>query len=327
MKKSKTILAFAALVSLCPGILRGQMIDSGVGQNQFTYTAADPAVCTIYLVVQISPTNLVEQLARVTRFVVDDIGNSVKQWNAANPDGKPVVSNDCLIATVTFTGLPLHNGDFGNKMAKLMYHDQVLAQNPYQVFFPKYGTSHPHCETCPGCPNWFYYWREGGVCGIPADCVYDPELEFGGTNPLTGKIGLGPDAAEINKPFESKLLFTGIYTNITVGGNGTGIVCVAETIQHEDEHIAIFVMFQEDTDTDGDGIPDFAEFGYGDIMSDPINPNTYNHPRHPNNGDQEIRCHKAEKPLIIPVYPEKDWADPGCQHKNQCGPRPQPKNK
>ena len=37
---------------------------------------------------------------------------------------------------------------------------------------------------------------------------------------------------------------------------------------------------------------------------------------------REVRCYLRERDNTIPVYPEKDWANPGCQHKNQFGPKP-----
>jgi len=36
-------------------------------------------------------------------------------------------------------------------------------------------------------------------------------------------------------------------------------------------------------------------------------------------GDDEIRGYIAETNGTITVYPERDWANPGYQHKNQFG--------
>ena len=38
-------------------------------------------------------------------------------------------------------------------------------------------------------------------------------------------------------------------------------------------------------------------------------------------GDEEIRCRKAEL-NVTNYYPRLDWANPGCQSKNQFGPNP-----
>jgi hypothetical protein len=44
------------------------------------------------------------------------------------------------------------------------------------------------------------------------------------------------------------------------------------------------------------------------------------------NGDDEIRCWLSETNVVINVnyYPSMDWANPGCQHKNQFGPKVTP---
>ena len=40
-------------------------------------------------------------------------------------------------------------------------------------------------------------------------------------------------------------------------------------------------------------------------------------------GDNEINAVYQSKTNPYEFDPTKDWANPGCQHKIQCGPRPQ----
>ena len=82
-------------------------------------------------------------------------------------------------------------------------------------------------------------------------------------------------------------------------------------------------------DLDGDNVPDEFEIsGFMGAFTATNHPDTYNtadtvsNPKYAVNGDEELRCTIAEKNNTIPFHPERDWANPGCQHRNQCGPRP-----
>ena len=147
-------------------------IDSGAGQNEFTYSEANPGVLTMNLKASVSPIGYAALIRDDCRFSVDPIGDSTMAWDASNPDGVPTVSENCLIATVTFTGLPKTNSDFGKKKASISCRGAIYDQNDYEVFFAKIAKNHPPCSTCPGCSNWFYYWREGNVCSIPNDAIW-----------------------------------------------------------------------------------------------------------------------------------------------------------
>ena len=136
-------------------------------------------------------------------------------------------------------------------------------------------------------------------------------------------IRLGPLAATMN---EGPLFLWALrYPSLIVGGSGIGIQCVAEVVQHEQEHVDVYKQFDGQPDTDGDRIPDGQESFYRGIMTDPYDPDTYRisdwYPESEEYGDQEIRCMYLERETIITVYPEHDWANPGCQHYNQWGPK------
>jgi len=81
-------------------------------------------------------------------------------------------------------------------------------------------------------------------------------------------------------------------------------------------------------DDDDDEVPDIWEPTLMGIATDPNNPDTYNvgehYPPTATYGDAEIRCQMLETELTFSVFPAKDWANPGSQHKNQFGPKVNP---
>ena len=297
----------------------------GAGQNEFTYSLATPGVLTMTLIAQVIPRGYAALIPHMCQFTVDPIGSSVMEWSASNPNGMATESGGYVFATVTFTGLPAHNSDFGTKTAAVYFQGVKQDENDYEVFFPKGGDNHPPCPTCPDCPNWFYFWKEGNVCGIPTTCVYDgTETGYGYTIPKQDSIiRLCWEAARNNYAMTYSAATN--YGNITVGGYGQGIRCIAETVQHEQEHIDIYQKFKHllnsTDDSDGDLIPNAFESTYRGIATDPNNPNTYQIQNYPTKGDHEVRCQRVEEVLTISIYPERDWANPGCQSYNQFGPQ------
>ncbi len=314
--------------------------DSGDGQNQFTYSTDTPGVLTVNLKAKVEPTGVAGKAVDRFRFSVDNVAGSITpKWAPENPNGKPTVSGDYLTATVTFTKIPYLNDSFGWKTAKLSYQGttvwQVIATNQYGVFFPKDAKNHPICTrtNCADCPNWFYYWKQGGVCGIPTSSVFEPgrPKTYGRVIPQKDSIIRLCDLAPgTNQEF---IYRSGsiTYPSITTGGNGKGIQCVAETIQHENLHLKIYNDFKSlhngFDDRDGDWIPNDQEANFADIKTNPDDWDTYRIYSQGASlqwqGDQDIRCFKAEATLPAnAIFPKKDWANPGCQHKNQFGPKP-----
>jgi hypothetical protein len=289
--------------------------DSGDGQNEFTFSANIPGVLTMPLKVSTDPST-------AAQYVTDRVTFEVASIGTANPVYTPVgASNGCLVCTATVTGMPTNNADFGKRVASVKYRGTVNKSTYYEVFFLKFGLNHPTCSTCSGCPNWFYYWKNGNVCGITSSTVYSGASYFGQCNPPSGNtIYLGSYASQTNNGPE-------LYTNdeggsIYVTGNGKGIQCVAATIVHEVNHIDLYSLLGSNTDTDGDGIADTNE-SYLQLINTKVNdPDTYNMGgRYATYGDNEIRCRNKE---LGPVScnPNADWANPGCQHTNQFGPTP-----
>ncbi|MBQ7177904.1 MAG: hypothetical protein IJS08_10870, partial [Victivallales bacterium] len=224
--------------------------------------------------------------------------------------------------TAVFTNLPSSNSAFGLKAAVLSW-EGPLRSNAYEVFFPKNGTNHPACSSCAACPNWFFYWREGNVC-IPSNALFDKETEYYGycMPSVDNIIRLGAIAAGENDGPRQYTKANG--SSITVTGEGKGIKCVAETVAHERNHLLLYSYSSGHIiplDTDNDGIVDADEPTMQNISTDVDNPDTYQVGS--SIGDQEIRCYKIERDIEKSAYnPQADWANPGCQSKEQFGPSP-----
>lgn len=297
-------------------------VDSGDGQNEFTFSGANPGILTMDLKAKVIPASAASAITGC-QFNVGDIGSSVKNWAVNNPNGKAAAGGGNLIATVTFTGLPDNNSDFGKKTATVSWNGVICDTKDYEVFFSKTATNHPGEPI--GSPNWFYYWKNGAVCGIPADSEFDPNGDFGWTHPqIDSRIRLGPDAAGENDGPQTFIASAVGYGSISVGGNGKGIQCVAETILHEQHHVQIFNRFNgRGNDPDGDGIPSSEEPTEDGISTLANDPDTYRMgSSYSDYGDQEVRCRKIEQTQTLSVHPEQDWANPGCQSKDQFGPSP-----
>ena len=303
---------------------------SGIGQNQFTYDDGASSL-SVLLQVEVQPT-IPEELGLTGTFRLPAIQGATLMWSDDCPNGTvttrtdegfDVVKHSILAARAKYQGYPTRNGGFGRKTATFACRGMTISQD-FEVFFPKSGKNHPPCTTCPNCPNWFYYWRDGAVCGINENCVYDDTAVYGYTLPgFDSLIRLGPRAAMVNsgpEPYESSLDGFG---PVVVTGSGKGIQCVAETIQHEAHHLDIYDRFHgQGEDPDGDGIPTTEEGVLDGMATHPNDPNTYNlGENYQKYGDDEVRCRKIEQTLSIPMYPASDWSNPGCQHKNQYGPK------
>ena len=307
--------------------------DTAMGQNEFSFTAASPGILDLEFEVKVEPTGIADKL--VTKAMVSfseptpTITGSTFAWATANatPPGKPTAVGDNLKASATYTTLPVNNSQFGAKKAKFVCDGMDLGGGDFEVFFGKTDTNHP--GTGAGTdPNWFYYWKDGGVCSIPATAVYDASAAYGYVLPGVDMIlRLGHLAPETNSGPET---FTGAapYGTISVTGTGKGIKCVAETVTHEVHHLTLFGILAGRPDADGDGIADADEGALDGVNSNPANGDTYGlgaaFGYAPGTGywlygDNELRCRKKEL-TPGPYDPALDWANPGCQSKNKFGP-------
>ena len=254
----------------------GAPSDSGDGQNEFTYSTAMPGVLTMNLKARVTPASAARGIANACVFGVESIGDSVMSWRDANPAGCAKASDGTLIATVTFTGLPKSNSDFGRKTASITFGGILCDEKSYEVFFPKNAKNHPLGQA--DSPNWFYYWQQGNVCSIPAKAKYEfRPRSYGYWNKTNGLV-LCDHAAQnddTSRNVSARIYTTNwVYeirhhpafladvnacsagvageayyvTNIVgktkefdcefkIGGDGEGIGCVAMTVKHELGHM------------------------------------------------------------------------------------------
>jgi len=301
-------------------------VDSGDGQNEFTYDNANPGVLNVHLKASVLPSGVASQIASRCAFAVSDIATSTKSWAPGSPNGTPSSSNDFLVAQAIFTGLPVNNSAFGSKTASVTLDAVEMKNNPYEVFFPKWGYNHGGGN--PYEPNWFFYWKDGSVAGIPNNAIYDASADYGYVMPGVDSIlRLGPLAADANSGPEVFNSQNTTYGSLIVTGQGEGTLCVAETVEHELYHLTIYQDVQSKTDTDSDGVADSSEPNLTGVSSDPNDGDTYRMRDvygsvYLSYGDNEIRCRKKELDHTVQVFPAQDWANPGGQNVNVYGPTP-----
>ena len=287
---------------------------SGTGQNEFTFDDSNPGVLSINLEASVNPVEVANYLTNAVDFCVSEVGNALPSYSSVS-----VNLNGNLACTATITGLPFSNSDFGKKLAMVGFRGSIRDLKIYEVFFSKYANNHPICLDCPECPNWFYYWKKGGVCDIPSNTAYINLNIYGMCYPsISEAIILGNQASGTNQSY-TFYKDDGV-TLITVGGTGKGIKCVAETIAHERFHISCYQLYRGNIDTDGDGIGNVYENMLLGITTLSNDSDTYNMGgTYAKNGDQEIRCRRKEESNVL-YYPQIDWANPGCQSAVKFGP-------
>ncbi|MCQ2395135.1 MAG: hypothetical protein MJ249_12705, partial [Kiritimatiellae bacterium] len=250
--------------------VRAEETDTGDGQNEFTFDDATQTL-TIGLKVRIEPD--VTQLAGLGQcvFTLPLIRGADLSWedndgNLGHPAPQSAGSGALAQTTARYVGYPLSNSEFGRKTVTFHVFGLTVAGD-FEVFFPSDGTHHPACSTCSGCPNWFYYWREGSVC-IPNDIVFLNQGSniSGSFDRHTKVVSLSAGAVLKNDTFpalncERKieviapltpdddpcLVTNWIYKSgdFSVGASGAGIRAVALAIKHEIRHKEIFLSHEE----------------------------------------------------------------------------------
>ena len=96
------------------------------------------------------------------------------------------------------------------------------------------------------------------------------------------------------------------YGSLKVTGIGKGILCTAETVEHELYHLTIYDDQVGKSDSDGDLVSDASEPNLTGVDSSISNPDTYSMGgSYINYGDNEVRCRKKELSLSFTIYPER----------------------
>lgn len=308
--------------------------DTVPGQNEYTYKEEAIEANTyfkIFLSVKVMPSGIAGLIANRCRFDPPSIPDSTWRFSAGADDiGTPIASGDNLTATLTYTHMPDSNSGFGLKTMKMKYASRYVKrdfiQTNFEVFFPRDGSHNPDGNV----PNWFYFWRDGNVCGIESDTVLDPNLQAEGEYMRgTGLIHLNPSVATtpMGTLVSNQTVTYGNYT-VNIMGDGEGISRVWLVLEHEKKHREV-VETLSGTDSDGDEIPNQEESNsYCGIFSEDSMADTYGlyqlfirlgaSASDANDykiiGDHELRCLNAER--LTPSYDvSKDWANPGCNSK------------
>jgi hypothetical protein len=190
----------------------------------------------------------------------DGIGISSKTIGPVTMD-----ASGNYIVTITFTGLPASNWDFGPKTVKVYYKGTLVNSVGIKVFFLKYMTNHPGAGSGT-TPNWYYYWNYAGVD--------TGTHQYDGTLACDGSYTCGDSYFKI-----------GSYAAGTDGGlvvKKDGIDNFGSTCLHEKAHMdyflntwgtwANYLSRRATEDIDGDGLKDSQEPSLIGLDGQPYNP-------------------------------------------------------
>ena len=299
--------------------------DSGDGQNEFTFSPANPGVLTMELKAKVRPAQAADKVAKDCVFSVDAIGASTMKWANNNPGGKAVADNGFLKATVTFTGLPAQNSDFGKKVAKISYGAHVCDKNDYEVFFPKNEINHPSNSGNASWPNWMYYWLQTvSPLGNPS-----PRFVYGNSS------GFYPGTQTICLSVGDSVSYSAPYG---VNNPLDGIDNFSWTVIHESQHYKDWLDLwgnnvttwmahrggnNPQDDKDGDRIQNRIEdinlngvYDNATDLYDWQNPNTPT-PNRPGGIINDFEDWNCQRHKDAKGDHSKDWGDPGMQHKTK----------
>lgn len=226
---------------ITPGIDPVNHPDATVGsyaQNEFTYSMGNPGILTINLRAKVTPSGKANEAKNRIRFNVELIIKSKMEWEGSSGGRPTKVNGDYLETSVTFTGLPEKNSDFGKKKAQLFLDDSLVEERTYEVFFPRDAKNHPGGQ--PNSPNWFYYWcRVARAAGIHNFMYYDKSSGSG-----TMAVVKGMRYWDWVKPPDKTTIY--IYDEVVilsptsaygVGQVVSGIDSFMATVFHENKHV------------------------------------------------------------------------------------------
>ncbi|MDF7809534.1 hypothetical protein P4E94_19005 [Pontiellaceae bacterium B12219] len=285
-------------------------VQSGDGQNEFTYSSAATGVLTLNLKAKVLPTGIADKVVDNCQFSVGSIGSSALTWDASNPSGKPTTNGDYLEATATYTGLPSNNSDFGNKKASIYFTSFKLGEEDFEVFFD--GSDNSLGNPGSSAPNWFYYWKQTSAsAGSPLYGLQWAGLKWEGNQWV---FYIGPADNDQYRP--------------PAGGDNAGVIIegvdnFAWTVRHEHRHIQTSSTwypndYDGSLDPDGDWIPDSQEPSLGGTQMNPINggpfsPGVYDTDSDGLRDDEDYTV-ATQQPWIVGSADVFDWSNSGSQY-------------
>jgi hypothetical protein len=326
--------------------------NSGDGQNEFTFSETDKGELKIQFKAS-DPSKGDPQHPYQYKFeMVDQIGDSKMEWDSGYDGGKAKEeSSHKYEAKVTFTNLPKYNSGFGKKVVKFLRKKEgekdyvEMAKQNFEVFFPRNAKNHGNVGlSTKDEPNWFYYWMQEIQPDqiVPVNYFDNPPMTA-----IPGSVGHTVYAelwsyAGRNEPSIS--IYKTVLTSnkqYGVGLNYSGIDFLALTYYHEIKHVYDY------TEADNlltSKVNEF-QFGWSWRTEPPVHDNHYNvsssgfmtvldaydpnqkdyplpfgipNPK-PVNSYWESRAINYSANIINKddLFLEKDWSDPGKQHKDK----------
>jgi hypothetical protein len=278
------------------------------GENEFTFTAANPGVLTINLEAQVDPAGAADLAKGACCFLTDTIAGSTRSWSSRDSSG------DSLVQTVTFTGLPAANSSFGAKTAQVYFNGLMRDEQSYEVFFDGSSSAKNHPGAGAGVtPNWFFYWKQ--TSANAGDMHYDATKSR--------------SYCDWDNPNYTCYLTSddnGSYETPDVGANANttviGIDNFAWTARHEWQHHQEKVEwwgaggYNSLNDLDTDGIPDSVESDPSVCLPggrfDWRLTQTYADDRIENDGEMTTVC--GQEVWTIGGADLEDWSNTGNQH-------------
>ena len=182
---------------------------------------------------------------------------------------------------------------------------------PIILFFPRDGWQNPGGQA----PNWYYYWVNGNVVASLSNFKYVSDNSFAAYFPGDDHFEIY-DLAPTQNDGPNNVTNKNTHAVVSIGANGKGLHCCAESIVHEQNHQTTYkrLVSSGDPDTDGDGLTDNDEQNfYAAYNFDIHDPDTYNlagsiNATYASYGDDEFLCRLKEKSPGA-ANDGADWSD------------------
>ena len=149
-----------------------------IWDNEFLFDAATPGVCNV----TVTGTSGITSKDPEIEWTLDEIVGSTQISNPDPPKGPNII--------FTYTNMPSSNAQLGEKELALNHPElsaDCKAVQVAEIFFSRDARNHGG----PGSgvtPNWFYYWKEGGVVSDLTQFDYQDADGWGAYNYSTGLL-------------------------------------------------------------------------------------------------------------------------------------------
>lgn len=308
-----------------PGISSTGAAQNG---NEFSFSSATPGILRIVFQIQLLPdtATIRSRFSNRIECFIERIGSTKPEWDhpasGRGDIGYAVYDSSTSLwrATVTFSGLPRSNSDFGVKQTNVevmktgSHHNQALCRREVyiEVFFPLTAKNNPKAKD----PNWYYYWTNKQN-PIFATLSKFKQVSYVDEDGLAfhekGKLELWRDAVEPCQQFIVAHKQTGALRRTGASSAATSIPmdALAARIEHEYTHYVNWqaINILKLADTDSDRIADSIESSLGTVvgLKDTYDLASYIHEEYADYGDNELMSRDNE---LTPGQYQKtmDWS-------------------